>query len=198
MDFELTPTLARGIGMVKNDRWIREMSLAHGMIEPFEPELVRDGKISFGTSSFGYDFRLAEEIWLPAAAGDIEVIDPKAAHARSFRTLESGESASVPGHGYVMARSLEYFRMPRDVLALCTGKSTYARCGLLVNITPLEPEWEGHLTFAILNPTPSPIRIYPGEGIAQAVFIEGAPPDVSYADRKGKYQSQRGLTLPKV
>ena len=183
--------------MIKNDLWIKEMALTKGIIDPFQPSQNRDGKISFGLSSFGYDFRVADEFWIPRPLHEADSVDPKALQADRFETLQT-QVCLVPPAGYVMAKSLEYFRMPRDILGVCTGKSTYARCGLLINITPLEPEWEGHLTFSILNPTPLPIRVYAEEGIAQVIFLEGPSPETSYADRKGKYQAQQGITLPKV
>jgi dCTP deaminase len=183
--------------MIKNDVWIREMTAASRMIEPFEPSQVRNGKISFGLSSFGYDFRLSEEFWIPRPYDQIQSIDPKNLRDDSFERIRT-KVCLIPPTSFVIARSLEYFRIPRCILGICTGKSTYARCGLLINITPLEPEWEGHLTFSILNPSALPIRTYAEEGIAQVVFLEGPPPEISYADRKGKYQAQKGITLPKV
>lgn len=183
--------------MVKNDVWIKEMALRRGMIEPFEPSQIRDGKISFGLSSFGYDFRLSDEFWIPRLAQSAGPIDPKAVRNDAFETVRTKVCLVPPGN-FVIAKSLEYFRMPREVVGICTGKSTYARCGLLINITPLEPEWEGRLTFSILNPCTLPMRVYAEEGIAQVLFLEGAPPETSYADRKGKYQAQKGITLPKL
>ncbi len=183
--------------MIKNDLWIKEMALSKGIIDPFEAAQKRDGKISYGLSSFGYDFRAADEFRIPRPTGYSGGIDPKAPLDHAFETIRT-RVCLVPAAGYVMARSLEYFRIPREILGICTGKSTYARCGLLINITPLEPEWEGHLTFSILNPTPLPIRVYAGEGIAQVIFLEGPPPEISYADRKGKYQAQKGITMPKL
>jgi dCTP deaminase len=183
--------------MIKNDLWIREMAHNQGLIDPFEPSQVREGKISFGLSSFGYDFRVADEFWIPRPMEHNASIDPKELREDAFDPIRT-KVCLVPPASYVMAKSLEYFRIPRDILGICTGKSTYARCGLLINITPLEPEWEGHLTFSILNPSPIPIRVYADEGIAQVLFLEGAPPETSYADRKGKYQAQKGITLPKL
>jgi dCTP deaminase len=183
--------------MIKNDIWIKEMARSKGIIDPFETSQVRNGKISFGLSSFGYDFRVSDEFWLPRPMEHTDTIDPKALQDDSFETIHT-KVCLVPPASFVMAKSLEYFRIPREILGICTGKSTYARCGLQINITPLEPEWEGHLTFSILNPTPLPIRVYAEEGIAQVLFLEGDPPETSYADRKGKYQAQRGITLPKV
>jgi dCTP deaminase len=183
--------------MIKNDLWIKEMALNRGIIEPFEPSQIREGKISFGLSSFGYDFRVSNEFWHLKRTEPISPIDPKELPEASFEPVQT-RVCLVPPNGFVLARSLEYFRIPREILAICTGKSTYARCGLLINITPLEPEWEGHVTFSILNPTPLPIRVYAEEGIAQILFLEGAAPETSYADRKGKYQAQKSITLPKL
>jgi dCTP deaminase len=183
--------------MIKNDTWINRMALSAGMIEPFEASLVREGRISYGLSSFGYDFRLSDEFLQPRPRPELPWIDPKELPEDAFERIQT-RVCMVPAGGYVLAKSLEYFRIPREILAICTGKSTYARCGLVVNITPLEPEWEGHLTFPILNPTPLPIRVYAEEGIAQVLFLEGPPPSTSYADRKGKYQAQKGITLPKL
>ncbi len=183
--------------MIKNDRWIRETALKTKMIEPFEPGLVREGKISYGVSSFGYDFRLSERFSIPRPLEPGRTLDPKEVRPEDFEEHRS-QQFLVPAHGYVIAASLEYFRIPRNILGICTGKSTYARSGLLVNITPLEPEWEGRLTFTLFNPTPHPIKVYAGEGIAQILFLEGSAPETSYADRKGKYQGQEGLTPSKV
>lgn len=183
--------------MIKNDTWIKEMALSKGIIDPFESSQIRDGNISFGLSSFGYDFRVADEFWIPRPMKETDSIDPKAMRDDRFETIRT-KVCLVPPTSYVMANSLEYFRMPREIMGVCTGKSTYARCGLLINITPLEPEWEGHLTFSILNPTSLPIRVYAEEGIAQVIFLEGPSPETSYADRKGKYQAQKGITLPKL
>lgn len=183
--------------MIKNDFWIKEMALKQGIIEPFEPCQVREGRISFGLSSFGYDFRVSDEFWHLRRAGQTAAIDPKELPEDSFEPTRT-KVCLVPPNSYILAKSFEYFRIPRQVLAICTGKSTYARCGLLINITPLEPEWEGHLTFSILNPTPLPIRVYAEEGIGQILFLEGASPEISYADRKGKYQAQTSITLPRL
>ncbi len=183
--------------MIKNDLWIKQMALAQAIIDPFQPSQVRDGKISFGLSSFGYDFRVSDEFLIPRPPKHAASIDPKALEDDFFERIRT-KVCLVPPGGYVVAKSLEYFRIPRKILGICTGKSTYARCGLLINITPLEPEWEGRLTFSILNPSPLPIRVYAEEGIAQILFLEGDPPQISYADRKGKYQAQKGITLPKL
>ncbi|MEW6439502.1 MAG: dCTP deaminase [bacterium] len=181
--------------MIKNDNWLLER--ASQIIDPFEPSLVAQGKISYGVSSFGYDFRLADEFRSFEPPIETPCVDPKQLREAFFHT-ERSMDWMVPPHGFILARSLEYFRIPRNVLGFCTGKSTYSRCGVFVTITPLEPEWEGHVTFPICNLTPFPVRIYAGEGIAQVVFLEGAPPRTSYADRKGKYQRQTAVTLSKV
>lgn len=181
--------------MVKSDKWIIRMAETTGMIEPFSPVQVKKG-VGFGVSSYGYDFRLADEfkIFKPKAR---VVIDPKAFPADSFETVRASECV-IPANSYILARSLEYFRIPRDVLTICQGKSTYARCGLVVNVTPFEPEWEGFVTMSIANTAPAPVRVYAGEGIAQVVFI-GADEvcETSYKDKAGKYQKQAELTLPK-
>lgn len=182
---------------VKPDHWIARMAREHGLIEPFEEALVREGKISFGPSSYGYDFRLAREFKVFKGAPGAP-LDPKRPDPDLFSDWE-GDECLVPGGALVIARSLEYFRIPRDVLGICFGKSTYARMGLLVNITPLEPEWEGHLTFSIANLTLCAVKLYAGEGIAQVVFVSADQPcRISYGERKGKYQAQRGIVLPRV
>ena len=182
---------------IKYDRWIRRMAREHGMIEPFADAQVRDGVISYGVSSYGYDMRVAREFKIftnvLSAIGDPKAFDPK-----SFVAFE-GEVCIVPPNSFALARSVEYFRIPRDVLTICVGKSTYARCGIITNVTPFEPEWEGFVTLEISNTTPLPAKIYANEGIAQVLFFEGdEPPEVSYADKKGKYQKQQGVTLPKL
>jgi len=185
---------------VKSDHWIEEMATKHGMIEPFLPELCREGVISYGLSSYGYDIRVADEFRVLEGGDDPAgpVVDPKGPGPGSFRDL-SGPVCVIPPNSLCLARSVEYFRIPRDVLGICLGKSTYARCGIVVNITPLEPEWEGHLTIGISNTTPFRARIYAHEGIAQVIFI-GADEvtGVSYADRRGKYQKQEGVVPPRV
>jgi dCTP deaminase len=183
--------------MILNDRWIARMAREHRMIEPFVPSLMGQGTISYGLSSFGYDFRLAGEFRVPTGDNKDRVLDPKKTPEDLFAPYR-GQECIIPANSYVLGRSLEYFRIPRSVLALCTGKSTYARCGVVVNVTPLEPEWEGFITVSIANTAPWPVKVYAGEGLGQIVFFEGEPPKVSYADRKGKYQSQQGLTLPRI
>jgi len=182
---------------IKADRWIKKMSLEHGMIEPFEDRQVRDGVVSYGLSSYGYDIRVADEFKIFTNINST-VVDPKHFDARSFVDLKA-EVCIIPPNSFALARTVEYFRIPRDVLTVCVGKSTYARCGLIVNVTPFEPEWEGFVTLEISNTTPLPARVYANEGIAQVLFFQGDEPcEVSYADKKGKYQKQQGLTLPRL
>ncbi len=183
--------------MLVNDHRIKQMVQDHRVIEPFSPHLVREGVISYGLSSFGHDFRLADEFLVPSNHTGEFVLDPKHVSEEMFVRCR-GNECTVPAHSYVLGRSLEYFRIPRTVLALCAGKSTYARCGILVNVTPLEPEWEGFITVSIANIGAYPVKIYAGEGLGQIIFFEGPSPDVSYADRKGKYQCQDRLTLSKL
>ena len=187
---------------VHADHWIRRMAQEHKMIEPFEERLVRkegDDKpvISYGLSSYGYDLRVSNEFKVFTNVYNA-VVDPKAFDERSFVTMK-GDSCLVPPNSFALARSMEYFRIPRDVLTLCVGKSTYARCGIIVNVTPFEPEWEGHVTLEISNTTPLPARIYAGEGLAQVLFLAAMETcETSYADRGGKYQAQRGITVPRM
>jgi len=187
---------------IKSDRWIRRMAEQHGMIEPFESSQIRhaeDGTrlVSYGTSSYGYDVRCADEFKIFTNINSA-VVDPKHFDPDSFVDVE-GESCIIPPNSFALARTVEYFRIPRDVLTICLGKSTYARCGIIVNVTPLEPEWEGHVTLEFSNTTPLPARIYANEGVAQFLFL-GADEvcETSYADRAGKYMGQRGVTLPKT
>ena len=179
--------------MVKSDRWIAAMSREHSMIEPFEENQISGGVISYGLSSYGYDMRLGSHFMVARIQGQ-EVIDPKSADTLSWETVTGSEMIIQPGH-HILGSSLEYFRIPRDVMGLVCGKSTYARSGLLINVTPLEPEWEGFLTIALFNTSHCPLKIYSGEGIAQVIFL-GADGvcAVSYADRKGKYQGQTQIT----
>lgn len=182
---------------IKSDRWIRRMATSQGMIEPFEEKQVRTDVISFGLSSYGYDMRVADEFRIFHNALS-PVVDPKAFDERSFVEYE-GEVCLIPPNSFALARSVEYFRIPRDVLTICVGKSTYARCGIITNVTPFEPEWEGFVTLEISNTTPLPARIYANEGIAQVLFFESDEPcEVSYKDKKGKYQAQRGVTPPRL
>jgi dCTP deaminase len=182
---------------VKCDRWIRQMSLEHKMIEPFVDRQVRDGVISYGVSSYGYDMRVADEFRIFTNVNSTTV-DPKQFDARSFVEFK-GPVCIIPPNSFALARSVEYFRIPRNVLTICVGKSTYARCGIIVNVTPFEPEWEGYVTLEISNTTPLPARIYGNEGLCQVIFFESDEScEVSYKDKKGKYQSQGGIVLPKI
>jgi dCTP deaminase len=182
---------------IQNDRWITEMALQHGMIEPFDQSQVRDGVISYGVSSYGYDMRVAREFRIFTNVLN-SVVDPKHFDPHSFVEFE-GDACIIPPNSFALARSVEYFRIPRDVVTITVGKSTYARCGIITNVTPFEPEWEGCVTLEISNTSPLPARIYANEGIAQVLFFRGAePPLVSYRDKKGKYQGQTGVTLPRL
>ena len=182
---------------VMNDRWIRERAQQDGMIEPFVESQRRDGCISYGLSSYGYDARVAPE-WKIFTNIDSALVDPKDFSTSNF-VDRSGEVCVIPPNSFALARTVEYFRIPRDVLVICLGKSTYARCGIIVNVTPLEPGWEGHVTLEFSNTTPLPAKIYANEGACQFLFLQGKEPcEVSYADRAGKYQGQRGVTLPRL
>jgi dCTP deaminase len=173
------------------------MALEHQMIEPFEDRQVREGVISYGLSSYGYDIRVANEFKVFTNINST-VVDPKNFDARSFVDIKT-DICIIPPNSFALAKTVEYFRIPRDVLTVCVGKSTYARCGLIVNVTPFEPEWEGFVTLEISNTTPLPARVYANEGIAQVLFFQSDEPcEVSYADKKGKYQKQQGLTLPRL
>ena len=173
------------------------MALEHGMIEPFEDRQVRQGVISYGLSSYGYDIRVADEFKVFTNINST-VVDPKSFDARSFVDVKAG-ICIIPPNSFALAKTVEYFRIPRDVLTVCVGKSTYARCGLIVNVTPFEPEWEGFVTLEISNTTPLPAKVYANEGIAQVLFFQSDEVcEVSYADKKGKYQKQQGLTLPRL
>jgi dCTP deaminase len=182
---------------IKSDRWIRQMAREHGMIEPFEDRQVRAGVVSYGLSSYGYDTRVADEFKVFTNVYNT-VVDPKHFDPKSFVDIRA-DVCIVPPNSFALARTIEYFRIPRDVLTVCLGKSTYARCGIIVNVTPFEPEWEGHVTIEISNTTPLPAKIYANEGIAQVLFFQSDEPcEVSYKDKSGKYQAQRGVTLPKI
>jgi dCTP deaminase len=182
---------------IKADRWIKKMALEHGMIEPFVDEQVRAGVVSYGLSSYGYDIRVADEFKVFTNINST-VVDPKNFDARSFVDVKA-DICIIPPNSFALAKTVEYFRIPRNVLTVCVGKSTYARCGLIVNVTPFEPEWEGFVTLEISNTTPLPARIYANEGIAQVLFFESDEVcETSYADKKGKYQAQKSLTLPKL
>ena len=179
------------------DHWIRERALKHGMIEPFEERLQREGVISYGLSSYGYDARVSDEFKIFTNVNSA-IVDPKAFDTAGFVDRKS-DVCTIPPNSFVLARTVEYFRIPRDVLVICVGKSTYARCGIIVNVTPLEPEWEGHVTLEFSNTTPLPARLYANEGACQFLFLKAdSPCDISYGDRKGKYQGQQGVTLPMV
>jgi dCTP deaminase len=182
---------------IRPDHWIRKMALEHGMIEPFVDEQVRAGVVSYGLSSYGYDIRVADEFKVFTNINST-VIDPKKFDPLSFVDLKA-DVCIVPPNSFALAHTVEYFRIPRDVLTICLGKSTYARCGIIVNVTPFEPEWEGTVTLEISNTTPLPAKIYANEGIAQVIFFQSN--DVcerSYADKSGKYLKQRGVTLPRI
>jgi len=182
---------------IKSDRWIRQMAREQRMIEPFVESQVRDGVISYGLSSYGYDVRVADEYKIFTNVYTA-VVDPKHFDPRSFVEYK-GEVLVIPPNSFALARSVEYFRIPRNVLTICMGKSTYARCGIIVNVTPFEPEWEGFVTLEISNTSPLPARVYSGEGICQVIFLEADEVcEVSYKDKKGKYQAQQGIVLPRI
>jgi dCTP deaminase len=182
---------------IKSDRWIRRMALERDMINPFSEKLVRQGVVSYGLSSYGYDLRVADEFKIFTNVNST-IVDPKKFDERSFVTINS-DCCIVPPNSFALARSVEYFKIPRSVLTLCVGKSTYARCGIIVNVTPFEPEWEGFVTLEISNTTPLPAKIYANEGLCQILFFESDEVcETSYKDRSGKYQAQTGIVLPKV
>jgi dCTP deaminase len=185
---------------VKSDKWIRRMA-AQGMIEPFESRQVKEvaGRrvVSYGTSSYGYDIRCSDEFKIFTNINST-IVDPKAFDAKSFVDFK-GAVCIIPPNSFALARTVEFFRIPRDVLTICLGKSTYARCGIIVNVTPLEPEWQGHVTLEFSNTTPLPAKIYAGEGCAQVIFLQSDEVcETSYRDRGGKYQGQQGVTLPRI
>ena len=186
---------------IKSDRWIRRMAQEQRMIEPFEAGQVKtfEGRkiVSYGTSSYGYDIRCSTEFKIFTNINST-IVDPKAFDQKNFVDY-SGEVCIIPPNSFALARTVEYFRIPRNVLTICLGKSTYARCGIIVNVTPLEPEWEGHVTLEFSNTTPLPARVYANEGVAQVIFIESDEVcETSYRDRGGKYQGQKGVTLPRI
>jgi len=186
---------------IKSDRWIEKMAVDHGMITPFESQQIREdgngGIISYGVSSYGYDVRCSNEFKIFTNINSA-IVDPKAFDASSFVDVHA-DICIIPPNSFALARTVEYFRIPRNVLTICLGKSTYARCGIIVNVTPLEPEWEGHVTLEFSNTTTLPAKIYANEGVAQMIFLEGDEVcAVSYRDRKGKYQGQTGVTLPRT
>jgi dCTP deaminase len=182
---------------IKSDKWIARMCREHKMIEPYEEKQVRKGQISYGVSSYGYDIRVADEYKIFTNVNST-LVDPKGFDNRNFVSI-TGDHCIIPPNSFALAKTVEYFRIPRNVLAICVGKSTYARCGLIVNVTPLEPEWEGILTLEISNTTPLPAKVYSNEGIAQLLFFESDELcQTSYKDKSGKYMNQPGLTLPKL
>ena len=181
---------------VLSDKWIKKMAL-NGMISPFEEKQISEGKISYGLSSFGYDARVSNEFKIFTNVNS-EIVDPKSFKPSNFVTKNVSECV-IPPNSFVLASTVEYFKIPKDVLVICLGKSTYARCGIIVNVTPLEPGWEGHVTLEFSNTTPLPAKIYANEGVAQFIFLQGnEKPEISYSDRKGKYMGQTGVALPKV
>lgn len=182
---------------VMPDTWIREMATEKGMIEPFTDGMQREGVISYGVSSYGYDARVSDDFKIFTNV-DSAIVDPKDFSATGFVDRKA-DVCVIPPNSFALARTVEYFRIPRDVLVICLGKSTYARCGIIVNVTPLEPEWEGHVTLEFSNTTPLPARIYANEGAAQFIFLKAdSVCETSYRDRKGKYQGQQGVTLPRL
>jgi dCTP deaminase len=182
---------------IKPDKWITRMVKEHRMIEPFVDAQVKDSAVSYGVSSYGYDIRIADEFKIFTNI-NTTVVDPKNFDPRSFVDFK-GEVCIIPPNSFALGRSVEYFRIPRNVLTICVGKSTYARCGIITNVTPFEPEWEGFVTLEISNTTPLPAKIYANEGIAQVLFFESDEAcEVSYRDRAGKYQAQQGITLPRM
>ena len=182
---------------VMPDHWIRRMAMEHAMITPFVETQKRDGVVSYGLSSYGYDARCSENFKVFTNV-DSAIVDPKAFSPASF-VDRTGPVCIIPPNSFALTHTVEYFRIPRDVLVICLGKSTYARCGIIVNVTPLEPEWEGQVTIEISNTTPLPAKIYAGEGICQFLFLKGESPcEISYADKAGKYMGQRGVALPRM
>jgi dCTP deaminase len=186
---------------IKSDKWIRFMAAHHGMIDPFEPSQIKQANgqkiVSYGTSSYGYDIRCSDEFKLFTNINST-IVDPKNFDSNSFIDVKS-DICLIPPNSFALARTVEYFRIPRNVLTICLGKSTYARCGIIVNVTPFEPEWEGYVTLEFSNTTPLPAKIYANEGVAQVIFFESDEVcEISYKDRGGKYQGQQGVTLPKI
>ena len=182
---------------VLSDKWIKEMVRTNNMISPFENKQVRGNKISYGLSSFGYDARVSNEFKIFTNVNS-EIIDPKNFKLNNFIS-KKGDECIIPPNSFVLSSTVEYFRIPNDVMVICLGKSTYARCGIIVNVTPLEPSWEGNVTLEFSNTTPLPAKIYANEGVAQFIFLKGnEKPDITYADRNGKYMKQSGVTLPKI
>lgn len=183
--------------MIKNDKWIRKMAIEKKMIEPFAEKQISQGAVSYGVSSYGYDMRVADEFKIFTNVHSAHV-DPKNFDSKSFVDFK-GPVCIIPPNSFALARSVEYFRIPRNVMTICVGKSTYARCGIITNVTPFEPEWEGYVTLEISNTTPLPAKIYANEGIAQVLFFQAdEEPETSYKDKKGKYQAQTGITPARV
>lgn len=183
--------------MLKSDRWIKKMAIEYKMIEPFEERQIKKGVISYGLSSYGYDLRLSDEFKIFTNVFN-SIIDPKNFDPKSFVDFK-GETCVIPPNSFILGRSIEYLRIPRKILGICIGKSTYARCGIIVNITPIEAEWEGQVTIEISNTTPLPVKVYAYEGIAQIIFLESDEEcEMSYKDKKGKYDKQLGIVLPKI
>ena len=182
---------------IQSDKWIRNMAKSHEMINPFEENQIRDNKISYGLSSYGYDARVSNEFKIFTNINS-EVVDPKNFKQSNFISKKVSECI-VPPNSFVLASTVEYFKIPNDIMVICLGKSTYARCGIIVNVTPLEPGWEGYVTLEFSNTTPLPAKVYANEGAAQFIFLKGnEKPEVTYADRDGKYMKQKGVTLPKI
>ena len=182
---------------IQSDKWIRNMAKSHEMINPFEENQIRDNKISYGLSSYGYDARVSNEFKIFTNVNS-EVVDPKNFKQSNFISKKVSECI-IPPNSFVLASTVEYFKIPNDIMVICLGKSTYARCGIIVNVTPLEPGWEGYVTLEFSNTTPLPAKIYANEGAAQFIFLKGnEKPEITYADRDGKYMKQKGVTLPKV
>ena len=182
---------------IKSDKWIKRMSKEHDMINPYTEEQIKPGSISYGVSSYGYDARVAEEFKIFTNVNS-EIVDPKNFKSTNFIN-KNGKECIIPPNSFALATTIEYFKIPKDILVICLGKSTYARCGIIVNVTPLEPGWEGNVTLEFSNTTPLPAKIYANEGVAQFIFLKGNEvPQTSYSDRKGKYMGQKGVTLPKV
>jgi dCTP deaminase len=197
-DDEIQAALASGgLPGILADHQIRDLALNHGMIDPFVEKQTAKGAISYGLSSYGYDSRCSNEFKIFTNI-DNAIVDPKAFSEQSFVNRET-DVCTIPPNSFALTRSVEYFRIPKDVLVICLGKSTYARCGLIVNVTPLEPGWEGHVTLEVSNTTPLPAKVYANEGLCQFLFFKGSTPcEISYADRSGKYMGQKGVTLPKI
>ena len=182
---------------IQSDKWIRNMAKSHEMINPFEENQIRDNKISYGLSSYGYDAQVSNEFKIFTNVNS-EVVDPKNFKQSNFISKKVSECI-IPPNSFVLASTVEYFKIPNDIMVICLGKSTYARCGIIVNVTPLEPGWEGYVTLEFSNTTPLPAKVYANEGAAQFIFLKGnEKPEVTYADRDGKYMKQKGVTLPKV